>query len=188
MKVGVYVGSFNPVHKGHILVINYLLNNNYLDKVIIIPTENYWNKNNLIDINKRIDMLKKYETENIIIDTKLNNLEYTYQILNELKKKYKDLYLIIGADNLINFHLWKNIDEILENKVIVVSRNNIDMKKEIMKFNSDNFILINYIGMEISSTKIRELINKNNIKELDTYLDQEIIDYILKNNLYKEES
>ena len=45
MRLGVYVGSFNPVHKGHIKIINYLLNN-VLDKVLVIPTGNYWDKNN----------------------------------------------------------------------------------------------------------------------------------------------
>ena len=47
MKIGVYVGSFNPVHIGHIKIVKYLINNNYFDKVIIIPTGNYWNKQNL---------------------------------------------------------------------------------------------------------------------------------------------
>ena len=60
MKIGVYVGSFNPVHVGHIKIVNHLLVN-YLDKVIIVPTGNYWNKNNLVDINHRISMLKFYE-------------------------------------------------------------------------------------------------------------------------------
>ena len=122
MRLGVYVGSFNPVHKGHIQVANYLLDNNYIDKIEIIPTGNYWDKKNLIDVNFRIEMLKFYESEKIYINETLNNCEYTYQVLNELKKDNNELYLIIGSDNLPNFHLWKNIDEILKNKVIVVSR------------------------------------------------------------------
>ena len=47
MRIGVFVGSFNPVHKGHIKVANYLLDNDYVDKVIMLPTPNYWHKNNL---------------------------------------------------------------------------------------------------------------------------------------------
>ena len=60
MKLGIYVGSFNPVHKGHIKVANYLLKNNYVDKVIMLPTPNYWHKTNLLDVNKRVEMLKFY--------------------------------------------------------------------------------------------------------------------------------
>ena len=50
MKLGLYVGSFNPVHNGHLKVINYLLDNNIVDKVIVLPTPNYWDKQNLLDL------------------------------------------------------------------------------------------------------------------------------------------
>ena len=120
MKLGIYIGSFNPPHMGHINVANYLLDNSIVDKVIILPTPNYWNKTDLVDIDSRVDMLRFFETDNIIIDNINNKYQYTYQILRELKKVYKDdqLYLIIGSDNIEKFHLWKNVDEILKNKVI----------------------------------------------------------------------
>ncbi len=186
MKIGVYVGSFNPVHKGHIAIAKHLINNNYIDKIIIVPTENYWDKNNLININSRIEMLKYYEDDLIKIDTNLNHLQYTYQILESLTNENDDLYLVIGADNLYNFHLWKNIDDIIKYKIIVIPRNNIDMDKEILRFNTDNFILVNdYKGQDISSTNIRKLINDNEINDLNAYLDKKIIEYITINNLYR---
>lgn len=186
MRVGVFVGSFNPVHKGHIMAVNFLLDNDYLDKVMIIPTGNYWNKTNLIDINHRINMLKTYESEKILINDTLNSLEYTYLVLNELRKENKDLYLIIGDDNLVDFHLWKNIDEILLNKVIVLNRNNLDSKQHIEKFkNKEQFILIkNNESLNMSSTEIRNMISNNDKTQLDTYLDKKVLDYIDKNNLY----
>ena len=55
MKIGVYVGSFNPVHKGHIKIANYIVDNNLVDKLLIIPTQNYWGKNNLISLQDRIN-------------------------------------------------------------------------------------------------------------------------------------
>ena len=73
MKIGIYIGSFNPVHIGHIDIVNYLINNKILDKVVIVPTLGYWNKDNLIDIKHRINMLKFFESENIKIDKKLIN-------------------------------------------------------------------------------------------------------------------
>ncbi|MDD2469954.1 MAG: nicotinate-nicotinamide nucleotide adenylyltransferase [Bacilli bacterium] len=186
MRIGVYVGSFNPVHKGHKYVIDYLLDNNYVDKVEVVPTSNYWNKNNLLDIKNRIKMLKFYETDKIIINEELNNLEYTYQVLRELDDKNNELYLIIGSDNLPKFHLWERINEILNYKIIVCQRDNLKMEDYIKQFkNNKNFILIdNFREFDISSTNIRSLIEKNNVSELGNFLDERVLDFIIKNNLY----
>ena len=182
MKIGVFVGSFNPVHIGHIKLVNELIDKKYVDKIYIIPTEPYWNKQDLISLKDRINMLKYFETDKIIIDTKHNKYEYTYQILNDLKNSSDQLYLIIGADNLKEFHLWKNIDEILKNKIIVINRNGIDTSKYINNFkNNQNFIVACDIEqINISSTMVRE--NKEYRK---FYLDRRVLDYINKNNLYE---
>ena len=111
MKIGVYVGSFNPVHKGHIRIAKNIVDNKVVDKLLIIPTLSYWDKNNLISLDDRINMLKFYESDKIIIDSEFSSLEYTYQIRNALKEKYKNgaFSLVIGADNIVNFDKWKNI-------------------------------------------------------------------------------
>ena len=85
MKLGIYIGSFNPVHLGHIDVVNYLINNKIVDKILIVPTLNYWDKNDLIDIKHRINMLKLIENKKIKIDDKNNNYIYTYELMNKLK-------------------------------------------------------------------------------------------------------
>ena len=182
MRLGVYIGSFNPVHNGHIKLVNYLLDNNQVDKVLIVPTIGYWDKTNLVDINKRIDMIKIFQNDNIIIDEKHNNIEYTYELMRELKKEYNDeLYLIIGADNIISFDKWKNYEELLTYKIIVMNRNNIDINSYISKYNTPNFIVINdFDFIDVSSTEIR-----NNLD--NEYLDKRVLEYIRKNNLYKKE-
>lgn len=191
MRIGVYTGSFDPVHIGHKYIVNYLLDNNYLDKVIIVPTGAYWKKQELTNINHRINMLKYYETNKIIINNKYNNLPYTYEILNNLKKDYpgSTFYLILGADNLIKFHLWKNVDEILENKVLVLPRNDIEETRYINNFKQkDNFIIIkDFKEIEVSSSMIRNKINKKDYKNLEEYTGKNILDYIIKNNLYKKD-
>ena len=180
MRLGIYVGSFNPVHVGHIHVVNYLLENNYVDKILLLPTPSYWDKTNLLDMNDRINMLKVYENDKVIVDTKHNNYPYTYQVLNSLRKDYKDdeLYLIIGSDNIEKFDLWEHVDEILENKVIVVKRDDTDIEKYTSKFNTNNFIIVNeFKPIDISSSRIR------NNKDYN-YLDKEVYNYIKENNLY----
>lgn len=187
MKIGVYVGSFNPVHKGHKAIIDYLLDNNYVDKIEIVPTGNYWDKKDLLDINDRIKMLKFYETDNIIVNTNLNDLEYTYQILQTLDNKENELYLIIGTDNLPKFHLWKNVEELLNYKIIVIPRNNLQMDNYTMRFEKkENFIFLNdFHQIDITSTRIREIIRKGNTSELPKILDKKIENYIIENKLYR---
>ena len=186
MKIGIYVGSFNPPHKGHIKIANHLINN-YLDKIIIIPTCNYWNKNDLIDTKDRINMLKYYEKESIIIDDENNNIEYTYQILNILSKKYNqdELYLVIGADNIISFDKWKNYEEILKYNLIILNRSNIDIIKYLNNLNKkDKYIIVNDLpNIDISSTMIRNKI-KNKEDDLIKYIDTDVYEYIKSKGLY----
>lgn len=186
MKIGVYVGSFDPVHKGHESIVNYLLSNNYLDKVIVIPTGNYWDKQNLTDLYHRVSMLKKVFNEKVIIDVSLSKIQYTYQIMKELRKRYDNLYLIIGADNIVNFDKWKNVKDILKSNVIVLNRNNIDVEKYVNKFREkDKFIILDeYPFIDVSSTRIREMIEIEEYDELRDYLNENVLEYIRENKLY----
>lgn len=181
IKMGIYIGSFNPPHVGHIDVVNYLLKEKYVDKVQIVPTLNYWNKQNLIDIKHRINMLKLYENDNIKVDTKNNHYNFTYELMSVLKKEYPDyeLYLIIGSDNIINFDKWKNYEELLKYKIIVMNRSNLDITNYLEKLGRDNFIVLSdYNSINVSSTEIR-----NNLNSI--YLDNKVLKYIKNNNLYE---
>jgi len=181
MRLGIYMGSFDPPHIGHISLVNYLLDNNYLDKILIIPTLDYWNKHIVADIDKRIEMLKFFENERIKIDTNHNKYIYTYDLISVLKKDYPNtsLYLIIGADNLVNFDKWKNYQELLKEKIIVIKRDGIDSHYYINKLDGKNFYVIDdYKEIKISSSKLRE-----NIEE--EYLDKRVLAYIKRNHLYK---
>ena len=180
MKIALYVGSFNPVHNGHIKVMNYLIDNKIVDKVLVLPTPNYWNKQDLISVNDRINMLKLFETDKIIIDTIHNNYPYTYQVIDSIKKDYKndDLYLVIGSDNLEKLYLWKNIEKILENYVIVFQRGKTNINRYLEKYDKSKFIIIdNFQNIEVSSTEIRNG-GKDNV-------DKKVLEYNRNNQLYK---
>lgn len=185
MKVGVFVGSFNPLHLGHEKVIELILNKKIVDKVIVIPTLSYWDKSIDVSIKDRINMLKTIENDNVIINKTLNNKKYTYQILNELSKEYNNLYLIIGADNIISFDKWKNVDEILKHHVIVIGRNDININDYLNKFDRSKFIIIEN-NNDISSTNIRELVKNNDYNSLKQIVNDKVINYIKDNNLYLE--
>ena len=182
MKIGVFVGSFDPIHIGHIKVMDYLIDKKYLDKIIILPTGNYWGKNNLTDINKRCEMIKLIKRDYLIVDDVNNKYQYTYQILDALNKIYKNdsLYLVIAADNIISFDKWKNVDDILlNNNVIVLNRDNINIKSYVDNYEQkDKFLIIqDYPFIKISSTELRRKINKD-------FLDKKVYNYIIENHLY----
>lgn len=185
-RIGIFVGSFDPVHKGHTHIINYLLENNYLDKVVVIPTGAYWDKSLSASLEDRINMLKYFENDKVEILTQYNNLEYTYMIFEELEKVYPAsyLYLIIGADNIVEFDKWKNYEQLLKHKIIVVNRNNINIDEYIEKFDKrENLIVINnFDSIPISSTEIRQNVDSQDAKK---YIDDRVYKYIKDNNLYQ---
>ena len=174
MRLGVYVGSFDPVHDGHYFVCKYLIDNDYVDKVLIVATNDYWDKKIQASLKDRINMLKYYEEDNIIIDTKHNQYNYTYELLNALEKETTDqLFLIIGSDNYEKFGDWKNVEEILKHKVIVVNRG------DKLDNNDERFIIVNkFPFIDISSTEIRD--------GRRDYIKKEVLDYINNNNLYRK--
>ena len=116
MRTGVYCGSFNPVHKGHIKIVRTALRRNLLDRVLIVPTGNYWDKQNLPPVKDRINMLKFFENDRIMIDETHNDIQYTYQLFRALKQEYPDdqLVLIIGRDNIPTFDRWREYRELLQ--------------------------------------------------------------------------
>ncbi len=176
MKIGIFVGTFNPVHKGHIYLVRELIKNAYCDKVFIVPTGAYWDKQDIVPLKHRINMLKFYETEEIIIDTVNNQQEYTYQIMDIYHQKYPQdiIKLIIGADNLKRFNEWKNYQKILDYGVIVISRDKINCQN--MFKNVDIAAISEY---NISSTEVRH--DKEKQKK---YLDKKVLKYIKDNSLY----
>lgn len=176
MKIGVFVGSFDPVHKGHISIMYYLIDNKIVDKLLVIATGNYWDKQNITDLNKRIEMLSFIKNDNIIIDKKHNKLEYTYQILRALNKENPkdELYLVIGADNANTLYKWSHYNEIIKYGIIVVKRGNVKIKLKINKL-----IIIDKDFENISSTMIR-----NNVDKCKECLNDKVYNYIKTNNLY----
>ena len=126
-------------------------------------------------------MLKFYENENIMVDTKNNGYAYTYELMRKLSEDYKKdiLYLVIGADNIINFDKWKNYQELLNYNIIVMNRDGIDINSYISKYPNSNFIVLkDYQEINISSSDFRNNINND-------CLDEKVYQYIKKNNLYR---
>lgn len=187
MKIGIFGGTFNPPHNMHKNIAVNLIKNNYLDKVIFVPTGNRYNKKDIIDFKDRYNMVK------LIVDDKnlyvsdyecKNTLTYTYQTLDHFKKLYPSdqIYFICGSDNLKEITSWKNYEYILTNyNLLVVKRNNDNLDKILKKVYNKNIILANIKLDNISSTYIR-----NNIdKDVSNVVADNVLRYINDNKLYR---
>ena len=192
MKIGIFGGSFNPPHKMHKKIAIELIKKHYVDKVIFVPTgSKYKYKNNLLSDKVRLEMLELMCRDNNNLEVSDYELKehvvYTYETLNYFRNKYKDdeIYFICGTDNLSYIDKWKKGEDILSNnKLLVIKRNTDDINILLEKYKDykDNIIVTEIEENEISSTKIREMIYNN--KRVKDYLDDKVLDYIIRNKLY----
>ena len=191
MKIGIFGGSFNPPHKIHQKIANYLVKNNYLDNVIFVPTGSNYEKPYLASEQDRYNMLKLMIGNVSYLDIstyEFGKLTHTYQTLDHFKKHYKDdeIYFICGSDNLKEIKTWKRYQYILSNyKLLVIRRNGesiTDILSELKSY-QDNIIVIDDIKSSLSSTSIRKRFKDDKKLVKDGNIDSKVFEYI-KNNLY----
>ncbi|MDR1544921.1 MAG: nicotinate-nucleotide adenylyltransferase [Prevotellaceae bacterium] len=188
MKIGIYSGSFNPIHFGHIKLAKYLIDNDLVDEVwLVVSPQNPLKKEaDLAEDLLRLKMAeialkgeKKIKVSDI--EFHLPKPSYTIDTLNYLQKKYpeNEFCLLIGSDNVAVFDKWKNYTEILQKfSVIVYPREGYEQKTELYQ----QMIFVDAPKFNISSTEIRERLSKNlHCKE---FLPKKIIEFIKNNKIY----
>lgn len=159
---GLFFGSFNPIHNGHLAIARYLLDEGYCEKIwFVVSPRNPWKEEqDLLNEEKRLEIVKKAIAGDVRlcacdIEFKMPRPSYTYQTLRVLKKDYprQDFALIIGGDNLQKFHFWKNYQEILaENRVFVYPRPQVILPA----MEEKNVVLVDAPQTAVSSTEIRQ--------------------------------
>lgn len=192
-KVGLYFGTFNPIHIGHLVIANYMVEFSDLDEVwfVVTPQSPFKTKKTLLDNNHRYEMVyeatKEYtKLRPSKIEFDLPQPNYTINTLVHLSEKYPSEHhfsLIMGEDNLKGLHKWKNYEAILEHYAIYVyprvSEGTIDKRfmghKKIHRINAPI--------MEISSTFIRKEHKKG--KNIKPMLPPEVWVYIDEMNFYR---
>ena len=187
--IGLFFGTFDPIHIGHEKIAKYFLEK-YFDQVwfVITPLNPDKVNENLTDENIRFEMTKKYcvihkDFEVCDIEYKLPKPNYTADTLVELKKNYPDFNfsIIMGEDNLIGLENWKNYKKILEEKLYVYPRNTKKPANSTLKSHKA-VIFSNAPLMEVSSSEIRNIIRKN--KNYSHLIPDEIYKFISDSNLY----
>ncbi|MEN9488355.1 MAG: hypothetical protein RL494_620 [Bacteroidota bacterium] len=193
MKIGLYFGTFNPIHIGHLIIANHLAEYSDLDQIwmVLTPHNPLKKKETLLDDYQRLQLVH-LATEDYVkilpsdIEFKLPQPNYTINTLVHLQDKFPNhnFSLIMGEDNLRSLTKWKNHEMILQHYDIYVyprlssEIDNLELK------NNPKVYLIDAPIVEISSTFIRENIKKG--KNVQPLLPSKVWEYIAHNNLYKK--
>ena len=196
MHIGLFFGSFNPVHVGHMVLANYMASFTDLEQVwfVVSPHNPLKEKASLLNQNQRLHMVNlaigdsdKLKSSNI--EFGLSQPSYTVNTLAHLKEKYPQhcFSLIMGEDNLESFKKWKNYEEILKNhKLYVYPRPNCNSGGPIaigIKTHP-NVIITEAPIMEISSTFIRKAIKDK--KDVSFFVPWAVWQYLDEMSFYKK--
>jgi nicotinate-nucleotide adenylyltransferase len=193
MKIGLYFGTFNPIHVGHLIIANHMLENSDLDEIwmVVTPHNPFKKKSSLLDNHHRLELVYKATEEYTKIkpsniEFKLPQPNYTVHTLAHISDLYKDkqFCLIMGEDNLKGFHKWKNFETILEHhKIYVYPR----ISEGIIATQFDEHPKIHKIAapiVQVSSTMIRNGIKDG--KNIKPMLTKEVWSYIDEMNFYRK--
>jgi nicotinate-nucleotide adenylyltransferase len=190
MKTGLFFGSFNPIHIGHMAIANYMLSFEGLNEIwfIVSPQNPFKQKQTLLPERQRLEMVHLainnapgYRASDI--EFSLPQPSYTIHTLAYLKEKFpnREFILIMGQDNLSSFHKWKNYEMILANYSILVYPRQDAQTSEFEKHPSVK--LTEAPQFDISSTFIRNAFAKN--YDIRFYLPDKVFQYIDEMNFYR---
>tara|TARA_B100000963_G_scaffold350522_1_gene360874 strand:- start:391 stop:972 length:582 start_codon:yes stop_codon:yes gene_type:complete len=191
-NIGLFFGSFNPIHLGHLAVAEFFAQNTNLEEVwlVVSPQSPLKEKNTLMENHHRLSMVQ------LAIEDKLNlkacteefdlpSPNYTINTLNHLKKKYPQYQftLLLGQDNIVHFDRWKAYRKILEQFQLYVYPRTQSDKIRASLLNHSNIVYFEASLLNVSATEIRNALK--NKKLLADLLPQKIQDYLRKFNLYQ---
>ena len=196
-KIGLFFGSFNPIHIGHLILANYILEHSDMQELwfVVSPQNPFKEKKSLLNDHNRMDMvqlaIKNYQKMRASnVEFSLPTPSYTIDTLTYLQEKHPDysFSLIMGEDNLGSLHKWKNYDLLLQNyQVIVYPRifgEDISSSPNVTQLkNHHNIHKIDAPIIELSATEIRNMIKSG--KNVRPMLPPEVFEYLDGSSFYK---
>lgn len=194
-RIGIMGGTFNPIHNGHLELANKAYQALFLDKVLFIPSGTSYMKNNVLEAEKRVEMVKRAISpypyfELSLIEVERSGNTYTFETLTALSEQNKDVqyYFIMGADSLFQIEQWKNPKQIFSLATLVCTvRDDFDLaaikqKGEELKAIGAEIIYLDMPLINISSSEIRM-----RVKQQLLYTDlvpEAVAQYIRQERLY----
>jgi nicotinate-nucleotide adenylyltransferase len=191
-RIGLYFGTFNPIHVGHLIIANYMVEFSDLEEVwmVVTPHNPHKKKNTLLNDTQRLTMVRiatedypKLKASNVEFD--LEQPSYTVNTLAHLEEKHPDLEfcLIMGEDNLKSFHKWKNYEVILERYAIYVYPRVSEGTVETRFSDHPGIHKVQAPLMELSSTFIRKAIKAG--KNIRPMLPDAVWKYVDEMHFYR---
>ncbi len=189
MKIGLYFGSFNPIHTGHLIIAQHVLNETELEQVwfVVSPQNPFKQQKQLLNEYDRLHLINlaiesSVNLKAVDIEFRLPKPSYTINTLTYLNEKYPrhSFSIIMGSDSLQNLHQWKNADKIMKNyPLYVYQRPGFDAEQKQV----NRLTRLKAPLLEISATQIRELIQKN--KSIRFMVPDAVCYEISKSSYYK---
>ncbi len=191
MKTGLFFGSFNPIHVGHLVLANYMAEFTDLKEIwfVVSPQNPHKEKSSLLAAHQRLHMVNlaiagfpKFKSSNI--EFSLSQPSYTVNTLAHLKEKYprRQFSLILGADNLTTFHKWKNSEQIIQrHQLYIYPRPGVNIDKYMQ---NPQVVITSAPQMDISSTFIRQAIKDK--KNVCNFMTQTVWQYIQEMHFYEK--
>lgn len=193
-KVGLFFGSFNPIHNGHLMLADYLLSFTDLEQVwfVVTPHNPFKQKSNLLPDRERLHLAHlALEGDDrmraVDIEFHLPQPNYTAQSLAHLREQFpeKQFVIIMGEDNLRGLHKWKNVESIVAEHDILAYPRHLDVPSDRPSLleRYPRATLVNAPRVEVSATLIRESFRLR--KPLRHFLPKAVFDYIEGSNLFQ---
>ncbi len=191
MKIGLFFGSFNPIHIGHLAIANYMAEYTNLEQIwfVVSPQNPFKNKSSLLAdyhrlelVNRAIERYPNFKASNV--EFSMPQPSFTIDTLTYLKEKNPShqFSLIVGSDNLKNFSKWKNHDLILENHdLFVYPRPNFESESITL---DGNIYIVNAPLIEISSSFIRKAIKDK--KDIPYFIPEKAHNYLKEMHFYEK--
>ncbi|MBK9097834.1 MAG: nicotinate-nucleotide adenylyltransferase [bacterium] len=190
-KIGIFGGTFDPIHLGHLITAQSVKEIRDLDKIIFIPAYISPHKTDAkpSSPDDRLNMIKIAVEEIPFFDysdieIKKGGISYTVDTLRELKKCYDKIEFIIGYDNIFTFHTWKEPDQIFKLADVIVLKRKSSHPPQFEDKYYRQAVFVQTRGIEISATDIRERVNKG--LPINFLVPPKVMEYIFNHKLYIE--